>query len=85
MAKCRSCGAPIIWIKTQGGKSMPCDPDLTMYWQKPGAAGKIVTPNGEVISCTFTGDMRHATGLGPFPTFPLARTLTSIGNAKHKN
>lgn len=64
MAKCRSCGAPIIWIKTQGGKSMPCDPDLTMYWQKPGAAGKIVTPNGEVISCTFTGDMRHATGLG---------------------
>ena len=25
MAKCRSCGAEIIWIRTASGKSMPCD------------------------------------------------------------
>lgn len=24
---CRSCGAPIVWIKTQLGKNMPVDPD----------------------------------------------------------
>jgi len=26
MSKCRSCGAEIRWLKTPGGKNMPCDP-----------------------------------------------------------
>jgi hypothetical protein len=26
MAKCNSCGADIIWVKTAKGKSMPLDP-----------------------------------------------------------
>ena len=43
---CRSCGASMIWIKTTAGKSMPCDPGLTPYWERPRAAGKVVTPNG---------------------------------------
>lgn len=25
MSACRSCGAPVIWTKTAGGKSMPVD------------------------------------------------------------
>lgn len=25
MSKCKACGAEIIWIKTPGGKNMPCD------------------------------------------------------------
>ena len=25
MATCRSCGAPILWIRTQDGKRMPLD------------------------------------------------------------
>ena len=62
MAKCKGCGQDIIWI----GK-MPCDPDPVTYWQKPKAKGKIVTPNGEVISCEFFGDPQSATGIGYVP------------------
>jgi hypothetical protein len=24
---CRSCGAPILWVKTEAGKAIPLDPD----------------------------------------------------------
>ena len=64
MAKCKGCGAEIIWIKTPGGKSIPCDPEQVMYWEKTKAKGKVVTPNGEVLSCEFTGEPDIATGLG---------------------
>ena len=67
MAKCRGCGAEIRWIETSAGKRMPCDPELTPYWEKPGAAGKVVTPNGEVISCEFSGEASKVTGLGYVP------------------
>ena len=26
MSQCRSCGAPIVWLKTRNGKNMPVDP-----------------------------------------------------------
>ena len=64
MSRCRSCGAEIIWIKMASGKSMPVDPDPVTYWARPGAAGKVVTPNGEVYSCVFEGNLSQATGLG---------------------
>ena len=64
MAKCKGCGAKIIWIGTPGGKSIPCDPEQVMYWEKAKAKGKVVTPNGEVLSCEFSGDPNKATGLG---------------------
>lgn len=67
MAKCKGCGAEIIWIKTPAGKSMPCNAEPMTYWENPGAAGKIVTPNGEVIRCEFTGDPDKATGIGYIP------------------
>ncbi len=78
MAKCKGCGAPIIWIKTLAGKSTPCDPDLVMYWEKPKAKGKVVTPNGEVLSCEFDGELEKATGLGyvsHWSTCPMAGTF----------
>ena len=64
MAKCRGCGREIIWIRTPGGKAMPCDPEQVMYWAREKGQKKIVTPNGEVISCTLTGNAEKATGLG---------------------
>ena len=64
MARCKSCGAEIRWIKTSKGKSMPVDPDYITYWQKAGGTKKIVTPNGNVISADVTGDPESATGLG---------------------
>jgi hypothetical protein len=75
MAKCRGCGADIIWIKTPGGKSMPCDPIPVMYWEKAKAPGKVVTPNGEIKNCVFEGDLDKATGVGyisHFSTCPQA-------------
>ena len=62
MATCKGCGARIIWI----GK-MPCNPEQTVYWEKAKAKGKIVTPNGMVLSCEFDGDLQNATGIGYVP------------------
>ena len=31
MAKCKACGADIIWLKTKGGKAMPCDSQKIPY------------------------------------------------------
>ena len=55
MARCTTCRAEIIWIKTIGGKPMPCDPELVPYWEQLGAKGRVVTPNGEVLACEFEG------------------------------
>ena len=62
IGKCRGCGAPIVWIKTLGGKPMPCDPDQVLYRARAGAPGKIVTPNGDVLSCDLDADPEEATG-----------------------
>ena len=55
MAKCKKCGAPIVFIKTPKGKWMPCDEGLIEY--KAGDASDyedyVVNDNGEVIRCTF--------------------------------
>jgi len=37
IAKCRGCGASIIWVKTEKGKSMPVDAKPVKGYQK--AAG----------------------------------------------
>ena len=50
MAKCKGCGAEIIWIKSAGGKSIPCDPEQVLYWERSRGKGKVVTTNGEVSS-----------------------------------
>ena len=75
MSKCRSCGAEVTWIRMASGKKMPCDAAPVMYWAKMGGTEKIVTPNGEVISCELQGDVKEATGLGyisHFSTCPYA-------------
>lgn len=33
---CRGCGAEIVWVKTEAGKSMPCDPGAVPFWARPG-------------------------------------------------
>ena len=67
MTVCRGCGAPIRFIGTAGGKSIPVDPDAVLYWQRAKAKGKVVTPNGELISCDFEGDPNTPTGTGYVP------------------
>lgn len=51
MAKCKYCGAEIIWVKTTAGKMMPCDPGIVEYIAATTANERIVTPNGEVVTC----------------------------------
>ena len=73
MAKCKLCGAKIKWIKTIGGKSMPCDPEKVYYRYKLGAAERIVTPNGEVLPCVrmnpHTDNIQQADGFVYVPHF----------------
>jgi hypothetical protein len=64
MATCRGCGAAIIWIRTPGGKSIPCDPEQVLYRSKKGGSIKIVTPNGEVISAELESNSNDADGIG---------------------
>lgn len=75
MAKCKGCGADIVWIKTPGGKSMPCDSAQLTYWKNSHGSDIIVTPNGEVFRANLTGDLAQATGIGyrsHFATCPAA-------------
>lgn len=66
---CKGCGAAIVWIRTPGGKSMPCDATPRYYIEKPRSGSKkIVTPNGEVISCEYTEDPHKATAPASLPT-----------------
>lgn len=74
--KCRGCGSSIVWIKTAGGKSMPCDPDQVIYRARAGASGKVITPNGEVLSADLNVEPETATGVGyisHFATCPQAK------------
>lgn len=47
--KCKACGAPIVFIGTLGGKSMPCDDCTVYYKQTPDGKEIFITPNGETV------------------------------------
>lgn len=56
MSRCRSCGAPIYWIRTRSKNLMPCDEKLIPY--KADRKGKdfVVTEEGDVIRCRLEFD-----------------------------
>ena len=83
VARCRGCGAEIIWIRTPGGKSIPCDPTPVIYWERAKAKGKVVTPNGEVISCEFEGDRPFATGAGYISHWSTCPEANQFKRRKH--
>lgn len=64
---CRSCGKPIVWIRTRAGKSMPCDAQPVNYRIKPRGDTKLVTLAGDVISCEPVKDPAEAQGWGYTP------------------
>ena len=78
MARCRSCGQDIRWIKTAAGKNMPCDYVPVYYREQAGAKGKIVTEDGDVLSAEINVPCGLADGLGylsHFSTCPNADTF----------
>lgn len=75
---CRGCGAPIIWIGTPKGKSMPCDAEAVYYKANANGKSKIVTPNGIVVTCDIITVPEKADGIGYIPhwsTCPKADTF----------
>lgn len=73
-AKCRACGAEIIFIKTKAGKQMPCDPVPVPYWPRDGGSGRIVSMDGRVVSCDLDGprDKARFGRVSHFATCPAA-------------
>lgn len=81
---CKSCGKEIVWIKTVAGKAMPCDAGLRYYKQQPSGKSKIVTPNGEVLSCEIIENPMQATGIGYVPHWATCSTPNSFRAKKGK-
>lgn len=86
---CRGCGAPIVWIRTAAGKSMPCDAQPVLYKAREGAAGKIVTGNGTVLSADIGGLAAfEPDGVGHvshFATCPAAEQFRRKGGDGRRN
>ena len=64
VCRCKSCGAPIVFIRTDSGASIPCNAEHVPYWQVKGGSKKIVTKKGEVLSAELEGLPGMETGLG---------------------
>lgn len=56
MSKCKSCGAPLVWIRTTAGKNMPCNAEPVRFDYKLGSKDKVVTENGEVLPAEIRSD-----------------------------
>ncbi len=67
MAQCKACGAPLVWIAMQSGKSMPCDAAQTVYKADKSGKDTIITPNGETLRATLETTPEEATGIGYIP------------------
>ncbi len=52
IVNCKSCGAPIVWVKTQNGKNMPCDADAVEYQENYKGKSTVVTEDGRVLKAT---------------------------------
>lgn len=68
MARCKKCGATIVWVKTPDNRWMPCDEGLVEYHagSTPDFEDYVVNGKGEVIQCTFDFQC-DPDGLARFP------------------
>ena len=64
MAKCKGCGAEIVWIKTINGKNMPCNAEKTT----------IITEKGETI----TGHIPHWATCPKYKNFKKQSTMGQV-------
>lgn len=65
--RCRACGKPIIYMKTQAGKSMPCDAELVPYWGSETGTKRVLNHSGELVRCELAGNHDDVTGVGRTP------------------
>ena len=71
---CRGCGAPIIWVTTAAGKTMPCDPQLLRYRENPNGKDMVVVDGKGVVRCDldFEGLPTGMARISHFATCPQA-------------
>ena len=65
-AKCKACGAPIIWMETPSGKYLPCDEGLVPYRADRFGKQSVVAADGCVVRCTLDFEGKPS-GLGRIP------------------
>lgn len=76
MAKCRGCGAPILFITLKSGKVIPCNP-FPVFIEDKGAKDVIITTDGRVSNgrqeYVKSDNMPHVKGyISHFATCPMA-------------
>lgn len=54
MSQCKSCEAPLVWIKTIAGRPMPCDPEFADW-----PDGTVVDTMGNVHTTGGRGYRPH--------------------------
>ena len=72
MSRCKSCGAEIVWVKTDKGKWIPCDEWLIAYKEDPEGDELLVIDNGETVRCRteFDGEPSGLARTAHFATCP---------------
>jgi len=56
MAKCKSCGAEIVWVRTETGRAMPLDPGEVALIESSQGSVLAVTASGKVIRGDIVGN-----------------------------
>lgn len=65
--KCRHCGREIVRIRTMSGFAA-CDfPEVTYWPMRQGEERTLLTPNGQTIYKSLTGEKNDAEGIGYLP------------------
>lgn len=76
---CKSCGRRIRFIRMKSGKSMPVNESFVNYKLADGGKDRVVTPDGDVVSCISGVSAKDADGYGYMSHF-----ATCPGAAKHR-
>ena len=79
MARCKACGAPIVWIKLASGKNMPCDPESIEYEEDPTGPMILVVKDGRVIHARESADSKQYGYISHYATCPAAKQFRRRG------
>ena len=64
IGQCRYCRKRILFIKMKSGKTMPVNETFINFKIVDGGKDRIVTPNGEIVTCTSGVRVEEADGYG---------------------
>ena len=79
MARCKSCGAEISWVKTTAGKLMPVDEPGIPYIEDPSGKEVFVTYNGAVVRGN-----RRSYSSGSYPIGHISHFVTCPNADRHR-